>query len=214
MHLQAFVPISWTWNRMQCHTAAQKLKWCLCTLVREWKDHLLRHWDLVIHVFWTHLSVQQGKTLRVKPKTFNSTCSFVSFRGQRSGDQDDDQWPQPTHASCFLNASCSFRLAFWGNQVEFPHSSEIRSHRTARVCQVHLLRRPTKILQVTQLGENPASVKMLHAAPQRGEAQGKIDTSAETWRRSIDWFPTSHWWRWRHERSHHSEHVLTICERY
>ena len=150
--------------------------------------------------FLNPLSVQQGKTLRVKPKTFNSTCSFVSFRGQRSGDQDDDQWPQPTHASCFLNASCSFRLAFWGNQVEFPHSSEIRSHRTARVCQVHL--------------GDPASVKMLHAAPQRGEAQGKIDTSAETWRRSIDWFPTSHWWRWRHERSHHSEHVLTICERY
>ena len=37
-------------NILQCHTAAQKLKWYFWTLVLEWKDYLLWHWDIVIYV--------------------------------------------------------------------------------------------------------------------------------------------------------------------
>ena len=48
--------------------------------------------------------------------------------------------------------------------------------------------------------------------PQHKETPRKIDTSAETSRRSIDWFPSSKWWKWRQEGSHHLEHVLKIWE--
>ena len=37
----------------------------------------------------------------------------VYFRWHWSGDRDDHHWPQPTHASCFLNASCLLWFPFF-----------------------------------------------------------------------------------------------------
>ena len=133
-------------NRLQCHTAAQKLKWHLWTLVWEgkvyWRFRTPRPPSKVASTQTTNIRIRTGIHLIMSHLTHQNPaivliCFF--FRGQRSGDQDDHQMPQPTHASCFENSYVNTTQQFADVLINGSFSQEPWAHLTVNnLAQWHI----------------------------------------------------------------------------